>query len=115
MDHLQEASVAAEVVALQIKTMPLALLLTREAAKSPPGVRAEEARGAIEAEVALIEVGTTREEGKRKSVPKISLICFLVAKLQRSKMLLIFLELQTAQLLTMPLWLRMMQSSLKIN
>ena len=104
MDHLQEVSVAAEVVALQIKTMLLALLLTREAAKNPPGVRAEEARGAIEAEVALIEVGTTREEGKRKSVPKISLTCFLVAKLLRNKMLQRFLESQTAQFLTMPLW-----------
>ena len=97
MDHLQEASVAAEVVALQRKTMLLVLLLTREAAKSPPEVRAEEARGVIEAEVALIEVGITREEDKRKSVPKISLICFLVAKHQRNKMQQRFLELQTAQ------------------
>jgi hypothetical protein len=96
--HLQEASVAVEVVVLQIKTMLLALLLTREAAKSLPGVRAEEARGAIEVEVALVEVGTTREEDKRKLVQKISLICFLVVRLLRNKMLLRFLELQIAHL-----------------
>ena len=100
MDHLQEESVAAEVVALQIKTMLLDLLLTKEAAKSRPGVRAEEAREVIEAEVELVEAGTPRGEAKRKSVPKISLICFLVDKHQRNRMLLRCWELQTMQLLT---------------
>ena len=63
--HLQEANVAAEVVALRIKTMLLDLLLTREEAKIQLGAKEEEAREEIAVEV-LVEAATQREEGKRR-------------------------------------------------
>ena len=93
VDHLQEESVAAEVVAVLRKTMLLVLLLTREGERSLLGVKAEEAREAI-GEEALVEVATPRGEDRRRLALKISLICFLVDKQLRNKMLLRFLELQ---------------------